>query len=151
MSVKIEVFDKNIHTKPLWELAQKNNFYLNEVKGELFENLSEEISYNRLLIIDDKLVGWICWSVDVIKKINIKKCYLKYILIDVEYDRKGYGTLLLNEYINWSRNNAKTQLIANVGDGFTNVENFYKKNGFKMKKQGFSFNTWVKNIRHLKK
>lgn len=150
MAIKIETFDKDLHAEPVLHLAEYNYFYPKEIRNKFFGDLTEYISYGRVLFIDDKLVGWACWSFDPTKKAYKNKSHLDYILIDTNYDRKGYGTLLLQEFIKWSRENGKTQLSANVADGYIRAESFYTKNGFKKKQRRFLYNQWVKCIRNRK-
>lgn len=143
MAIRIETFNKDLHAESILHLSERNNFYPKEIR-------THYIYKGSVLFIDDKLIGWASWSDYSSKKADKNKCHLEYILIDVEYDRKGYGTLLLQEFIKWSRENGKTQLSANVADGYFRAENFYKKNGFKMKHQRFLYNQWVKFIRNRK-
>lgn len=149
MAIKIELFE-DLYAEPVLLLAQNNYFYPKEIRNKFFGDLTDNISYGRVLFIDDKLVGWACWSENTSKKADKNKCHLDYILIDNDYDRKGYGTLLLEEFIKWSRENGKTQLSANVVDGYIRAENFYTKNGFKKKHRQFLYNQWVKCIRNRK-
>ena len=166
MTTRIETFNRDTHLIPVWEMVITNYFYpdvvyydftgddfykrtweSDEKKNDYLESKYGKRNPNevgKVLYQDDKIIGWVCWNWNEDPK-KQKEAFLKYILVDESAERKGFGTLLLKEFINWCKENGKTKLSLQVQQG-TSVEDFYKKNGFKYK-FGIGFRTWEKTIR----
>lgn len=150
-------FDFSPHKDIIMKLCSRNDFYENDVYSvinrdipiNLKNNLKKivgvekiEKSINELkkrfiglnhfgyfIIVEEnlkkKVIGFIIYHI----KEKFRGSELLFILIDKKYQNNGYGTMLLNKYI--QDLNEKQLIMSIVKIEKNETGNFYKKTGFK--------------------
>ncbi len=109
-------------------------FLKNLVKGEkqnaerLKNNLNEQPNYY-VLTIEDKIIGWLYFTLDTDKYANAAEIHSLYIL--KEYQGKGYGKMLYNYAKEHILNNKINKLIIGCLDG-NPANQFYQHLGGKL-------------------
>jgi GNAT superfamily N-acetyltransferase len=142
------------HTLSAYLLARKLNFYPEQLYNFLFRDFSPDItsripepilrqlrqqsnfnSYDkydfqlRLLTIGTKLVGFAFWTCP---KENNGKCCLEFLLIDEPYRSKGYGKILMDDFVQWADAN-RPHILIQIPSKDERCKHFYTKYGFKPK------------------
>ena len=109
-----------------WETLRKP---LLQPKGSEKDEL-ERNSYHIMMLIDNKVIG--VGRIHFIIKNSIKKAQIRYMAIDKNLQRKGYGSLILSELEKIAKKN-------NVGNIFLHARDkavkFYIKNNYKKTKK----------------
>ena len=126
--------EKTIRTdaKDLTELTIRSKSYWNYGKKQIEEwreelTITEKyIDENQIykLVVDNILVGFYAYQAE--GKINIK---LNYLFIEPEYIGKGYGKILMTDFLKRIENSEFKKVIV---DADPNVEEFYNKLGFQV-------------------
>ena len=142
-------FNNKKQTKLICELSKKNDYYYNDINLQVGKNIKDlqkrglnkyqiklfilrniafygdnENYKGYLLYVDDKAIGFIMYYNNKVEGKSINDT-VHYLLIDKEYQSKGYGSLLLKHYIN------KTDtLVIKVNQVEEKAEKFYRKHGF---------------------
>jgi ribosomal protein S18 acetylase RimI-like enzyme len=149
MSITTINFKFDPHKEIIMKLCNRNNFHTNDVYIELYRDLPGEMknlciakqskiyfdalflgleSYGYFTTIDvsgkKKVIGFIIYNITLCEN----KSNLLFILIDKQFQKKGFGTKLVNKYI---EDIHEKKLFY----GTVKVENeeasiFYKKSGF---------------------
>lgn len=89
-----------------------------------FVNNTSNLDVVRVLLKDDKMIAYIIY------RINNGESELFKICVDEFYRRKGYGAILMDDFINYARqNNVDTINLEVRGDNTTAIS-FYKQYGF---------------------
>ena len=122
-------FKNTEHIMEVWKLAKKNKFYMKDLEEHLFNEGSDSY-YPK----DSKYSGWFLSEKG--KKIGFIITYdnhehhfnnILYLLIDIRYRNKGNGTKLLEEQIEYSKEELRHNFITvEAGDN----HDIYKKLGF---------------------
>lgn len=142
-------FNSESHKAIIMKLCERNNFYKNDVYLEIYKDFPVEFknkaieqlgkreyeihvkkpfigleSYGYFIMLETKVVGYLIYNIEK----SIQKSYLLFILIDKKYQKKGYGSILIEKYL--KEIEEKTILYATVKVESEELEKFYKKNGF---------------------
>lgn len=118
------IVDKKVNDFIIEKINYISNFYLNSIKW-FYKKVVPEIGINReivILTLNDKPIGL------MILKFNNRK--ISTLLIDKNYLRKGYGTILINK----AKELLKTDKpkITVDEDKLIYFDNFLIKNNFKL-------------------
>ena len=109
--------------------------YNEEIK-KLFVGIE---SYGYFIIINEdnkkKVVGFIIYDIgkdteETEPELILYKSELTFILIDKKYQNRGFGTKLINKYIQDMKNIEKKLIHASVKFENKKLDTFYKRNGF---------------------
>ena len=106
---------KNIENNQGIDIISKNNI-INDIENN-------QTLYHTLKF-DNKIIGYIAFDI-VLENMDIQS-----IVIDKNYQRKGYGTALLNFAITYANKNNVHNIFLEVRKSNTNAINLYIKNGF---------------------
>jgi len=115
----------------LWKLTQKE--FLEKINGELndkfeFKNYKDErirnLENNYLIKYNENIIGWLEYEIynDYI--------FINQLHITTEYQNKGIGTKILNEFIVYGKKENKN-IYLEVLQGNERALNYYAKIGFK--------------------
>jgi RimJ/RimL family protein N-acetyltransferase len=147
-------FDFSPHKEIIMKLCNRNKFYEDDISVivnrdlptnyknylikivgvEKYENHNKNLftglkHFGYFIIVEEnlkkKVIGFIIYHI----KEKFRGSELLFILIDKKYQNNGYGTMLLNKYI--QDINEKKIMISIVKIENKEMCNFYKKTGFK--------------------
>jgi GNAT superfamily N-acetyltransferase len=176
MELKYKLVEKDSNERiKIWnEIINPQFFYEDEIyyqwyndmipykKGDYWKWLSDEDKKIHLLTrygyidetIDysiyngDELIGWYSYIIIPEQKNSI----LKYIAIKETEQRKGYGKIIMNHYLNLLKSEDVKQTQLSFNYHMKGLPSFYRKMGFKgIKEPMGSHLTIYKNIRKSKK
>lgn len=89
-----------------------------------FVNNNSNLDVVRILLKDDKIIAY------VIYRINNDEAELFKICVDEFYRRKGYGTILMDDFITYARQNNVKNINLEVRSNNNQAIEFYKQYGF---------------------
>lgn len=112
-----------------------NELYGNKLKYDKFKEiyklkLEDKNSYYIVAVIDNKIVGVLTSEINVQLHRERKQCFVEDLIIDKEYRNKGIGKALLQNAVDYAKENdceviELTSYIENE-----NAHRFYEKNKF---------------------
>ena len=100
-------------------LARINNFPMDLIVFDF-----QTLEYSIIKTDENEVVGFYVRSYPH----NTKGSMLQYLLVDKEHRNKGYGTILMNHYIQWCKNNNRTKSLVQMKD--RSLMKFYEKFGY---------------------
>jgi GNAT superfamily N-acetyltransferase len=145
--------DRQRQTLPVYQMAKKNNFYAEQVYQFLFRKLSPDNPLSslpesiqrkltggssgfskydkyefqlRLLKRGTTLVGFALWNYP---RENNGKCCLEFLLIDETEQGKGYGKILMDDFIKWADKN-RPHVLIQIPANDERCKHIYSKYGF---------------------
>lgn len=89
-----------------------------------FVNNNTNLDVVRVLLKEDKIIAYIIY------RINTGEAELFKICVDEFYRRKGYGTILMDDFINFARQNNVVNINLEVRSDNLPAIDFYKQYGF---------------------
>ena len=88
-------------------------------------NVTKDYIYYLVVVISERIVG-----IGALKKLTNKKVRIKRLYVIGDYRRRGIAQKILNQLIQFAREQNFKQVLFNTYPSMENARRFHKKNGF---------------------
>lgn len=112
-----------------------NKLYENKLKYEKFKEiykvkLNDENSYYIVAIEENKIVGILTSELQVKLHRSKKQCFIEDLIVDENYRNKGIGKALLQNAVEYAKNNDCEVIELTCYINNENAHRFYENNSF---------------------
>ena len=122
-----------------------NQLYDGELNYEAFKEnyklkLDDKNSYNIVAVKDSKIVGVLTSDIQIKLRRERRQCYIEDLIVDEEYRKQGVGKALLQNVVNFAKNNNCEVIKLSSYINNERAHKFYEDNNFVKKSYEFKQN-----------